>query len=275
MNTNDTAIRAGILRPDVGLSTARHSPAKLAASGIFRLKLSVYRTLRFDSLVLIRSETMMDFAKARFNMVEQQVRPWDVLDDRVLNVIGNIPREKFTPVEFQNLAYSDSRIPLADGNVMLNPNIIGRILQHTDIQEDEIALEIGTGSGYLTACMASLAHHVDSVEIDGDMADAARERLEAMGFDNIVISEGDGSKGWKQKRFYDVIIITGSLQAIPESYKQLLSVGGRLFVITGDAPVMSAQLVTRVDEKNWTVEEMFETCVDRLNGTQNPSVFTF
>lgn len=209
----------------------------------------------------------MDFDEARFNMVEQQVRPWDVLDARVLSVIGNLPREKFVPEKYHNLAYADTRIPLSEHSKMLNPNIAGRILQHIDVQPDELVLEIGTGSGYITACLASLARHVDTVEIDEDLVEIAEANLEALGFDNVTVSEGDGLDGWARKRFYDVIVLNGSMPEIPEPYKNLLGVGGRLFVVTGDAPVMTAQLVTRTAKNKWEVENLFETSIDRLSGT--------
>ncbi len=210
----------------------------------------------------------MDFEIARFNMVEQQVRPWDVLDARVLNTIGNIPRERFVPAEYQNLAYADSRIPLNEHTRMLNPNIIGRMLQHLQVQPDDLVLEIGTGSGYLTACLATLGRHVDSVEIDADLADTARDNLENLGYENVTISEGDATHGWEQKRFYNVIVFTGSMPDIPEHYKELLHVGGRMFIVTGEQPIMTAQLVTRIDKNSWEVEDLFETAIDRLTGSE-------
>lgn len=219
--------------------------------------------------------TMMDFEKARYFMVEQQVRPWDVLDPRVLEVMSEIPREKFTPPEHQQLAYADTRIPLQDGGCMLNPNIEGRILQHLDLDEDDVVLEIGTGSGYLTACLAKLARHVDSVDINEDLCEAAEQRLAELGIDNVIITAGDASRGWHQKRYYDAIVICGSLPKIPEAYKKLLNLDGRLFVVTGNPPVMTAQLVRRTGKNAWLVEELFETCIDRLNGKLDKAEFCF
>jgi protein-L-isoaspartate(D-aspartate) O-methyltransferase len=218
----------------------------------------------------------MDFAKARYNMVEQQVRPWDVLDPRVLAVISEMPREQFTPDEYQNLAYVDTRIPLADGSTMLKPNIQGRILQHLDISDDDIVLEVGTGTGYLTACLARLARHVDSVDINAEACEAAAAKLQAMGIDNVTITAGDAAAGWdQQKPYYDAIAITGSLPAIPASYKQLLNIGGRMFVVTGDAPAMTAHLVTRTGKNSWTDKTLFETILDRLTGTESAATFQF
>jgi len=210
----------------------------------------------------------MDFEKARFNMVEQQVRPWDVLNPRVLDVISEVPRENFAPDEYKNLAYVDTRIPLGSYEEhpcdMANPNIEGRILQALDVQDDDLVLEIGTGSGYLTACLAKLGRHVDSVDINEDMTAMAEKNLQSLNIDNVNLSTGDASKGWEQKRNYDVIAITAAMKHIPESYKKLLKPGGRLFVVTGEAPAMTAHLVTRIDEKSWTVEDLFETSIEPM-----------
>ena len=223
--------------------------------------------------------TNTNFDQARYNMVEQQVRPWDVLDPRVLDVIGRIPREHFVPEPHKALAYMDTRIPLGEFNgiayTMMNPNVEGRVLQHLDIGEDDIVLEIGTGSGYLTACLAALARHVDSVDINPAMTEMAEENLASLGVRNINLSTGDASQGWDQKRFYDVIAITCSMPGIPECFKQSLKVGGRLFVITGNAPAMTAQLVTRLENNDFNVQPLFETCVERLSGTVETERFIF
>ena len=210
----------------------------------------------------------MDFEKARFNMVEQQVRPWDVLNPRVLHVISEVPRENFTPDEYRSLAYVDTRIPLGSYEEhpcdMANPVIEGRILQSLDVQDNDLVLEIGTGSGYLTACLAKLGRHVDSVDINEDMTAMAEKNLASLGIDNVNLSSGDASKGWEQKRNYDAIAITAAMKRIPESYKKLLKTGGRMFVVTGEAPAMTAHLVTRTDEKHWTVEDLFETSIEPM-----------
>ena len=210
----------------------------------------------------------MDFEKARFNMVEQQVRPWDVLDPRVLDVISEIPRENFTPDEYKNLAYVDTRIPLGSYKnhpcTMANPVIDGRILQELNIQDEDLVLEIGTGSGYLTACLARLGRHVDTVDINEELTAMAEKNLHALGINNINLATGDASKGWTQKRNYDVIVISAAMKTIPESYKKLLKPGGRMFIVTGDAPVMTAHLVTRTDENKWTIEDLFETSIEPM-----------
>jgi len=221
----------------------------------------------------------MDYNQARFNMVEQQVRPWDVLDPRVLNVIGNIPRELFTPEACRNLAYADARIPLGrfeDHEAsMMNPVVEGRLLQSLAISEEDTVLEIGTGSGYLTACLATLARHVDSVDIDPAMTAMAEKHLAALEIDNVTLSTGDASHSWDQKQVYDAIAITGSMQEIPDFYMKALKEGGRLFVITGDAPVMHAHLVTRTGRNEWSDEVLFETCIEPLVHAEKPATFIF
>jgi len=210
----------------------------------------------------------MDFEKARFNMVEQQVRPWDVLNPRVLAVISEIPRENFAPDEYKTLAYVDTRIPLGSYQDkpcnMANPNIDGRILQELDIQDDDLILEIGTGSGYLTACLAKLGRHVDTVDINEDLTAMAEKNLQALNINNVNLSTGDASKTWEQKRNYDVIAITAAMKSIPESYKKLLKPGGRMFVVVGEAPAMTAYRVTRTEADKWTTEELFETSIEPM-----------
>ena len=221
----------------------------------------------------------MDFDKARFNMVEQQVRPWDVLSNDVLEVMSTVPREAFTPEAYKNLAYADTRIPLGShddhDSFMLNPVIEGRILQHLAITSNCTVLEIGTGTGYLTACMAKLGNHVDTVDIHEELSETAEKNLASLNITNVNFSTGDASKGWSQKPAYDAIAITASMPSMPESYKKLLKVGGRLFVIVGEAPAMQAYLVTRISDTKWETEELFETsvCAIENSGTEEPFIF--
>ena len=222
----------------------------------------------------------MDFNQARFNMVEQQVRPWDVLDPRVLNVIGNIPREQFVPEESRQLAYADMRIPIGEfegrTSHMLNPVIEGRMLQSLAISEDDTVLQIGTGTGYITACLATLGRHVDSVDINPEMTAQAEKNLARFEIGNITLSTGDCSSKWEQKRYYNCIAIMGSMPDVPEFYKKLLKEdGGRMFVVVGNAPVMKALLVTRIGKNKWTIDEMFETCIDPLINAEKPAEFVF
>lgn len=220
----------------------------------------------------------MDFEKARFNMVEQQVRPWNVLNPRVLDVISKIPRENFAPAQYKNLAYVDTSIPLGtfDGHPcnMANPVIDGRILQALDIQEDDLILEIGTGSGYLTACLAKLGRHVDTVDINKELTSVAKKHLQTLNINNVNFASGDASKTWEQKRNYDVIVLSASMKTIPVSYKKHLKNNGRMFIVTGEAPVMTAYKVTRTDDKNWHTEALFETCIEPMIQTVK-QVFTF
>ncbi len=210
----------------------------------------------------------MDFEKARFNMVEQQVRPWDVLDPRVLAIISEIPREQFAPDEYKNLAYVDTRIPLGRYEDqpcnMANPIIDGRILQEMDIQDEDLILEIGTGSGYLTACLASLGRHVDTVDINEDLTAMAEKNLNKLGIKNVNLASGDASKTWEQKRNYDVIVISAAMKAIPTSYKKLLKPGGRMFVVIGDAPAMTAHRIIRTGKNKWSDEKLFETSIEPI-----------
>lgn len=221
----------------------------------------------------------MDYNQARFNMVEQQVRPWDVLDPRVLNVIGNIPRELFVPEDCKQLAYADLPIPIGSyegrSSHMLHPVIEGRLLQSLAITEDDTVLQIGTGTGYITACLATLARHVDSVDINPEMTALAEKNLARFEITNVNLSTGDGSSRWEQKQFYDCIAIMGSVPTIPEFYKKALKQGGRMFVITGDAPVMKALRVTRIGKNEWTLDELFETSIDPLINAEKPAEFVF
>lgn len=221
----------------------------------------------------------MDFEKARYNMVEQQIRPWDVLDDHVLNTIRSLKREDFVPQQYKNLAYVDTHIPLGQFedhiSYMLKPNLEGRLLQHLNITGEDTLLEVGTGCGYLTACMASMARHVDTVDINPEFTALAEKNLAAIGLDNVNFSTGDASNGWDQKRFYDVIAINGSLPEIPEAFKKLLKHDGRMFIVTGEAPAMTAQLVTRIDDDSWTVEDLFETSIERLVHAKSKEQFVF
>jgi protein-L-isoaspartate(D-aspartate) O-methyltransferase len=221
----------------------------------------------------------MDFNQARFNMVEQQVRPWDVLDPRVLNVIGNIPREQFVPEVSRNLAYADTRIPIGEfqgrTSHMLNPVIEGRMLQSLQITEDDIILQIGTGTGYITACLATLGRHVDSVDINPELTALAEQNLARFEITNVNLSTGDGSQKWEQKQYYDCIAIMGSMPDVPEFYKKALKEGGRMFVVVGEAPVMKALLVTRIGKNEWTLDELFETSIDPLINAEKPEAFEF
>lgn len=219
----------------------------------------------------------MNFERARYNMIEQQVRPWYVLDPRVLHTQGKLPRERFVPSAYRRLAYSDMRIPLAHGQTMMAPIVEGRVLQGLELAGDEHVLEIGTGSGYLTACLADLSHAVESVDIFEDFTASAREHLRALGYDNVGLAAGDAAAGWGGGRQYDAIALTGAVPEVPDAYRRALVLGGRLLGIIGDRdqPVMEAVQITRVGAEEWSVESLFDTWIAPLINAGRPRRFEF
>ncbi len=217
----------------------------------------------------------LNFEQARFNMIEQQIRPAEVLDYRVLDTIAATPREDFVPEVYRELAFSDINIPISNDEIMMKPIMEARLLQALDVQPDDKILEIGTGSGYFTALLAKLGQSVDSVEIDPNLLQQAQTRLEAHGISNITLIEGDGARGWGQGGDYDVIAITGSLPILPERLKQKLTVNGRLIAIIGTAPVMEATLITRLSDDQWTIDTLYETELPALKNAEQPQGFVF
>lgn len=217
----------------------------------------------------------MDFAQARFNMVEQQIRPWNVLDQRVLDMLLDMRREDFVPAAYRNLAFVDMEIPLGHGEVMLTPKLEARIIQELAIKKTDKVLEIGTGSGYMTAMLAREAHHVYSVEIVPEFKSAAEEKLRAHGVHNITLEQGDAARGWNRHGFYDVIVITGSVPVLPETFFASLNKGGRMFAVVGDAPVMEAKLITCLGEGACRTTDLFETCIPPLRNVLQPQRFAF
>lgn len=218
----------------------------------------------------------MDFTKARVNMVEQQVRPWDVLDTRVLDIMESLPRERFMPEPYQALAYADSEIPLGHGQHTLPPVVVGRLLQAVSPQPNDTALEIGTGSGYVTACLSHLAARVDSVERIDALRLAARQRLADLGIDNAQLRTATVTPEWAPPRpRYDVIVVTGAMTEYNDFLEPFLSLGGRMFVVIGDGPIMEARLITRTTEDDTVHEGLFETRVRPLVGFEPKPVFEF
>ncbi len=217
--------------------------------------------------------TEFDYEKARRNMVEQQVRPWEVLDRRVLDVLGELPRERFVPERYRRLAYADLNLPLGHGQVMMTPKVEARMLQALDVRPGDRVLEVGTGSGYVTACLARLGGRVHSVEIFEDLRQRAGERLAALGIGEVVLETGDAARGWDRHAPYDVIAVTGSLPEMEPAFREQLAVGGRLFVIVGEPPVMEARLYTRVAEDAWSHEDLFETSIPPLVNVRRPRRF--
>ncbi len=213
-----------------------------------------------------------DVEQARYNMIEQQIRPWDVLDQRVLDVIAQTPRESFVPARYRRLAFADVAIPLGHGQTMMPPKLEGRLLQTLAMKNSDNVLEIGTGSGYLTACLARLGASVLSVDIFPELTRFARDNLQPHGFNNIRLRTGNAARDWGDAR-YDAIALTGSLPTLPDSWRRRLALHGRLFAIIGEPPVMEALLITRVGEEEWVEESLFDTEAPPLLGLDRVSVF--
>ncbi len=207
-----------------------------------------------------------DYALARENMIEQQVRPWDVLDARVLDVLRQVPRHHFAPAPYRSVAYADVAIPIGHGEKMMKPVQEGRMLQALELTGTEQILEIGTGSGFITACLARLGGTVHSIERHEDLATAARQRLVQAGVDNVTVDCADALDGFAPGRRYDVIAVTGAVDTVPQRFGDWLAVSGRLFVVHGRSPLMTAALVTRTDGSHLHQENLFETELDYLHG---------
>jgi protein-L-isoaspartate(D-aspartate) O-methyltransferase len=217
----------------------------------------------------------LNVEQARFNMIEQQIRPWDVLDFRVLDALRSVHRESFVPDKYRAQAFSDVMIPLAHGQCMMSPIVEGRVLQALNVQEGERVLELGTGSGFLAACLSQMGGHVTSVEIFENLSEQARRVLDDQGYSTINLETGDASQGWNDQHAYDAIAITGALPSLPEAYKQKLKVGGRLFAVVGQEPAMQAVLVIRDSENEWRLESLFETSLPYLVNAEPTTKFSF
>jgi protein-L-isoaspartate(D-aspartate) O-methyltransferase len=218
---------------------------------------------------------MLDEA-AREQMIRQQVRGWDVLDEHVLEIMQRVPRERFVPPAWRDLAFTDTEIPLGHEARMLAPKLVGRVLQALEIGAADRALEIGTGSGFLTACLAALCAHVRSIELHADLAELARQHLRATGVVNADVITADAfAPDALGTATYDVIAVTGSLPLDDMRFQQRLAIGGRLFVVVGAAPAMAARLVRRVGAHEWVTESLFETCLAPLVGAQSREEFRF
>ena len=217
----------------------------------------------------------MNFEQARFNMVEQQVRTWEVLDERVLELLESTHREDFVPVRYRKLAFADIAVPLDCNQVMMRPKIEARALQALALDPDETVLEIGTGSGFLTACLAGLAKRVVSVEIFRELHEEAAAKLTDKKITNAELFVGDVMRGWQPEQAHDVVVVTGSTGEVPEHFRGWVNPGGRLFVITGESPAMEARLMKRLDVTEWTEESLFETDLPRLVNADQPDEFEF
>ena len=217
----------------------------------------------------------MNFEQARYNMIEQQIRTWEVLDPRVLNTLQDVPREEFVPERYRNLAFTDMQIRLPHGQVMMQPKVEARLLQELAVQATDQVLEIGTGSGYMTALLASLAERVDSVELYPDLLETAREKLAASDFTNTRLQQGDAAHGWPGDGPYDAIILTGSVPLLPAQFADNLRPGGRLMAVVGEDPIMEALLIERGTDGSLTEKSLFETSLPALVHAERPPAFVF
>jgi protein-L-isoaspartate(D-aspartate) O-methyltransferase len=213
-------------------------------------------------------------AYAREQMIEQQVRAWDVLDARVLEIFRKVPREHFVPSEHRYVAFADLEVPLPKGQHMLRPSVAGRLLQALDVKNAERVLEIGAGSGFLTACLATVSAHVQSIEIFPELAALAQSNLKSLSVNNAEVITADAMQ-FESKSRYNAIAVTGSVPVADDRFQRLLEIGGRLFLVAGEPPVMSARLIQRTAEDTWTSQSLFETVIDPLINARTPGEFIF
>ncbi len=217
----------------------------------------------------------MNFEQARFNMVEQQVRTWEVLDERVLELLETIHREDFVPVRYRKMAFTDMAIPLDHGQNMMKPVVEGRLLQALELKPDETVLEIGTGSGFITACLAQLAKRVVTVDIHEQFTTKAEAKLKEKEIHNVEFESGDVMTGWQPEQAHDVLVVTGSVQDIPDHFRGWVNPNGRMFVVCGEAPAMEAKLLTKLNATEWREESLFETDLARLINAEKAPEFEF
>lgn len=217
----------------------------------------------------------MSREQARFNMIEQQIRPWDVLDPAVLDLLKQVPREDFVPAQCAGLAFADLEIPIGNGSNMLTPKLEARIVQSLDLKKTDKVLEIGTGSGYMTALLARLSGEVISVDLHEDFTRAARAKLQQHKITNVTLETGDAALGWEAHAPYDVIVLSGSLPLLATAFRQQLKPGGRLFAVIGEAPVMEATLITCLAADIFRTDKLFEICIPALENAPQPERFVF
>jgi len=218
----------------------------------------------------------VNLEQARFNMVEQQIRTWEVLDQDVLDLLYLVPREEFVRPQHRSLAFADIQLPLGEDERMWEPKMEARVLQELTVRKStDRVLEVGTGSGYLTALLAHRAAHVHSVEVKPALAEFGRGNLERHGAENITLEVGDAARGWPRHAPYEVIVLTGSSPLLPRAFLEQLVVGGRLFAVTGEAPAMSARLVVCTAPGAYHSTDLFETVIAPLVNAEQPSRFRF
>jgi len=217
----------------------------------------------------------MDLEQARFNMIEQQIRPWDVLDETILGLLARVKREDYVPETYRPMAFMDIEIPLGQGETMLSPKVEARLVQELKLKPSDKVLEVGTGSGYMTALLASLAKHVHSVEIVPEFKAAAEQKLAAHGFTNITLEVGDAARGWAAHAPYDVIVLTGSEPVLADEFVAQLKPGGRLIAFVGTAPAMAARRIQLIEPGVQTTQDLFETSVRALAHAPQAAQFVF
>ena len=217
----------------------------------------------------------MNVEQARFNMIEQQIRPWNVLDRRVLSLLAEVKREDFVPPAYKSMAFMDTEVPLIAGRHMLAPRLEARLLQELRLTGSEKVLEIGTGSGFMAALLGHQAHRVLTLESDPDLARIATDSLKRAGLSNVTVLPAEGPTGLIGEAPFDAIVLSGSVAEIPKALLQQLKVGGRLIAIKGEEPVMRAVLVTRLGEQDYRTVELFDTIAPRLQGFAEASRFSF
>lgn len=221
----------------------------------------------------------MNTEQARFNMIEQQIRPWEVLDPVVLHLLSVVKREDFVPAAYTDLAFADVEIPLGTGKeagqTLLAPKMEARMLQELGIRNTDTVLEIGTGSGYMAALLAARAEYVYSIEIDPALAEMARKNLQQAGVANVTVETADGAQGWAAQAPYDVIVLSASTPVLPQAILAQLRIGGRLVAVVGEAPAMQLQLVTRTDENAFNTVNILETVVAPLANALQRDKFIF
>ena len=217
----------------------------------------------------------MNQEQARLNMVESQIRTWEVLDQTVLDLLMTIKREEFVPEKYRDLAFADMEIPLGHGEAMLAPKMEARMIQELDVRKTDKILEIGTGSGYVTALLAKLGGQVVSVERIKEFSQAATRKLAGHGLQNVQLITGDGAEGWPAQAPYDAILLTGSVPVLSTAFQEQLAVGGRLLAVVGEPPVMTAHLITRVSERAFNSVGLFETSIPPLQNVKQPERFVF
>ena len=217
----------------------------------------------------------MDLEQARFNMIEQQIRPWDVLDETILGLLARVKREDYVPEAYRAMAFMDIEIPLGHGESMLSPKVEARLVQELKLKASDKVLEVGTGSGHMTALLASLAKHVHSVEIEPEFKAAAEQKLAAHGFTNITLEVGDAARGWAVHAPYDAIVLTGSEPVLADEFLAQLKPGGRLIAFVGTAPAMAARRIQVIEPGVQVAQDLFETSVRALAHAPQAAQFVF